>query len=883
MKINPNDPTITAYILGELDEAERREIENVLTEDPESRKYVEELRETTEALSVEFARDPELALSSSHRQAIEEELSGSRKSATAPVDGQIRGGFFSGLFGWRFGVAFSVAMVALIASVAYFNPSFHTASRTVQFAGRFEAPEPADRPQEELATLFERGASDPGAPAPARVGDQVQPQPASVVEGLEKEGLRESPNSPPLPEVQLQQKREYSVMSNEAEAVLADTRNPEARSEIAAKVVHIDEYVTADLDRNSETSQRPALGREAQDEASQREGSPPLALIGQRTKELNAPVYFGVDPALGDQLQQANQSGPQSNGAYFFYNKILSERERPLMVTKSGGLVLDSAPNQAVGGMGGLGGGLGRYGFYGDGNALGSELMERELATLSYPGTEDYESFQENPFKSPLQEPLSTLSIDVDTASYSNVRRFLNQGQLPPKDSIRIEEMINYFDYDYPQPTGEEPFSVQIEVSQCPWKPEHQLARLGIQGKEVAMDDRGTANLVFLLDVSGSMEPANKLPLVKQGMKLLLNQLRASDRVAIVTYAGSSGIALPSTPCSDKPTVVNAIEALRSGGSTNGASGIELAYKTARQNFSDGGINRVILATDGDFNVGITDRNALVELIEREAKSGVFLSVLGFGMGNLKDHKLESLADKGNGHYAYIDTLQEAQKVLVDQLGGTLFTIAKDVKIQIEFNPGQVGAYRLIGYENRKLAAQDFNDDTKDAGEVGAGHSVTALYEIVPPGVPISVTGVDPLKYQGARFDTEQWAWKIPYGPDKGKVVRAERPDDATESDAFESDEMMTVKLRYKQPDGDTSKKVEIPVKAGEIETEGSLDHTFAAAVAEFGMILRGSTYKGNANLDQVLDLARQGKGADEDGYRAEFLQLVKLAQSLAE
>jgi Ca-activated chloride channel family protein len=354
-------------------------------------------------------------------------------------------------------------------------------------------------------------------------------------------------------------------------------------------------------------------------------------------------------------------------------------------------------------------------------------------------------------------------------------------------------------------------------------------------------------------------------------MKLLLNQLQASDRVAIVTYAGSSGIALTPTPCSDKPKIVAAIEALCSGGSTNGASGIELAYKTARQNFSDGGINRVILATDGDFNVGVTDDNALVELIEREAKSGVFLSVLGFGMGNLKDHKLESLADKGNGHYAYIDTLQEAQKVLVDQLGGTLFTIAKDVKIQIEFNPGKVGAYRLIGYENRKLAAQDFNDDTKDAGEVGAGHSVTALYEIVPPGLEINVAGVDPLKYQ----TPETGNANLPIG---------EAP--ASEPAIVESDELMTVKLRYKQPDGDTSKKVEIPVNPPPIAGVGmdpSGDFKFAAAVAEFGMILRGSAYKGNANLDQVLDLARQGKGDDEDGYRAEFLQLVKLAQSLAE
>jgi Ca-activated chloride channel family protein len=467
-------------------------------------------------------------------------------------------------------------------------------------------------------------------------------------------------------------------------------------------------------------------------------------------------------------------------------------------------------------------------------------------------GTEAYDRIVENPFRNVTQNPLSTFSIDVDTASYSNMRRFLMQGTMPPPDSVRIEELINYFSYDYPQPDDKHPFSVNVEVADCPWAPTHLLAKIGLKGYEIAADERPSSNLVFLIDVSGSMQPPNKLPLLKQAMKSLVDQLDEYDRVAIVVYAGASGLVLPSTSCKDRGPVLAALDDLRSGGSTNGGAGIQLAYDVAAENFIEGGVNRVILATDGDFNVGVTNQGDLTRLIEDRAKEGVFLTVLGFGMGNYKDSTLEKLADQGNGNYAYIDSLTEVRKVLVEQMGGTLVTIAKDVKIQIEFNPALAAAYRLIGYENRILAAEDFNDDTKDAGEIGAGHTVTALYEIIPAGEQTDVPPVDPLKYQSASKPTGS------------------------------SDELMTVKLRYKPYDGDVSNLIERPVvDEGLTMNQASADFHFAAAVASFGMLLRNSRYAGTSTYDMVQDLAESGLGA-EDTYRLEFLDLVKRAAATA-
>lgn len=465
--------------------------------------------------------------------------------------------------------------------------------------------------------------------------------------------------------------------------------------------------------------------------------------------------------------------------------------------------------------------------------------------------TESYANVPEGAFQSAAIAPLSTFSIDVDTASYANVRRYLNDGQRPPRDAVRIEELLNYFRYDYPAPAGDAPFATLTEVASCPWRPEHYLARIGIKGREIPADRRPAANLVFLIDVSGSMDAPDKLPLVRQSLHLLAEQLEARDRIAMAVYAGATGLALPSTRGDRKRPIMAALDELRSGGSTNGGAGIQLAYRIARENFIDGGINRVILATDGDFNVGITSQPDLLALIEQKRQEGIFLTVLGFGTGNLKDRTLEMLADKGNGVYAYIDSLREGRKVLVEQLSGTLQTIAKDVKIQVEFNPARIEAYRLIGYENRALAAEDFNDDTKDAGEIGAGHTVTALYELAPAGAHT----VDPLRYQ------------------PGRVAIAPPV-------AAPANELFNLKLRYKAPDSDTSSRLEFPFR-DEVEAfeDSTRDFKFASAVAGFGMLLRDSEHKGGTSWDSVLAWAGEGRGEDELGYRDEFVGLVQKAR----
>jgi Ca-activated chloride channel family protein len=467
--------------------------------------------------------------------------------------------------------------------------------------------------------------------------------------------------------------------------------------------------------------------------------------------------------------------------------------------------------------------------------------------------TEAYSRIEDNGFLAVAENPLSTFSIDVDTASYANVRRFLRDGHLPPKDAVRIEELLNYFRYDYPEPQGDAPFSVTTEVGGCPWRPAHKLVLLGLQGRRLSEDALPPRNLVFLLDVSGSMQDSAKLPLVKSALAMLADQLTVKDSVSIVVYAGASGLALPPTSGDRKGEIRAALAALEAGGSTNGAEGIQLAYRVAAESFIEGGVNRVILATDGDFNVGVTSEGDLVRLIEQQRKTGIFLSVLGFGMGNLKDATMEKLADKGNGNYAYVDSLAEAHKVLVEEAGGTLVTIAKDVKVQVEFNPARVAAYRLIGYENRLLVAQDFNDDRKDAGDIGAGHSVTALYEVVPVGVELALPGVDPLKYQQVRK---------PVG-------------------AAASDEWLTVKLRYKEPAAETSRLIAHAVRS--LPGPGSTNLEFSAAVAGFGMMLRDSEHKGALTWPQVRELAVRGGATDPRGYRAEFVQLVERAAALAD
>lgn len=463
--------------------------------------------------------------------------------------------------------------------------------------------------------------------------------------------------------------------------------------------------------------------------------------------------------------------------------------------------------------------------------------------------TESYSTITENIFHTPTDEPLSTFSIDVDVASYANMRRFIQNGQRPPIDAVRIEELINYFTYDYAQPKGEHPFAIHTELVESPWNT-NQILRIGLQGRTIPKENLPASNLVFLIDVSGSMSSANKLPLLKSSFKLLVNELRPEDRVSIVVYAGAAGVVLPPTSGAEKATIINALERLQAGGSTAGGEGIKLAYKMAQEQFIEDGNNRVIIATDGDFNVGASSDAEMERLITRQKESGVFLTALGFGMGNYKDSKMETLADKGNGNYAYIDSFSEAKKVLGQEFGGTLFTIAKDVKIQIEFNPAHVQAYRLIGYENRLLNKEDFNNDKKDAGELGSGHSVTALYEVVPSGREWTAS-VDPLKYQ------------------ESKPVS-------------NSAELATVKFRYKDPDGSRSKLLQ-HVVATEARTwrKASTDTQWASAVAAFGMYIRNSEHLDAFSLDGIHELAMSASGEDRHGYRKELIEMITLFEQL--
>jgi Ca-activated chloride channel family protein len=475
--------------------------------------------------------------------------------------------------------------------------------------------------------------------------------------------------------------------------------------------------------------------------------------------------------------------------------------------------------------------------------------------------TEGYAPVNENGYRDVRHNPLSTFSIDVDNASYSNIRRFINMGQLPPPDAVRIEEMINYFKYDYAEPDVDHPFSVYTEIARCPWNTRHLLFQVGLKGKSISKSTLPPSNLVFLIDVSGSMNSPNKLPLLKSAFGMLVNELRPQDRVAIVVYAGAAGLVLESTPGNRKEVIMRAIDHLHAGGSTAGGAGLRLAYAEAGRNFIRSGNNRIILATDGDFNVGESSNGGMERLVEEEREKGVFITVLGFGMGNYKDDKMEIIADKGNGNYSYIDNLQEAQRVLVREFGGTLFTIAKDVKFQIEFNPAKIESYRLIGYENRLLNDEDFNDDRKDAGEMGAGHNVTALYELIPAGSDEYRPVIDPLRYQ--RTDT-----------------RETEANDREYQDARK--EYLNIKIRYKKPDGKTSRLFEKPVRGPVRNIEYASDNLrFAAAVSEFGMLLRNSEYKADATLTEAINLANGARGEDEDGYRAELVRLIKTVKGM--
>ncbi len=756
MKLHPNDPKLTDYALGEIqDENERKAIEEFLEHSEEARQEVDSIREAATLLTSELQSEPAPLLSNQQHQEIA--AKSQRQSHSFLILARSRWGLVGGLA--------AAACLILAINVSLLNPGQE--ERVGQLA-QLERPASVTTSGSEQRTDSAVGEVESVLTRNRKVSESSSVQPKERKADLNERAQRPQPVQP-------------------------------------------EERVVVDAFAKKE----PIAGRVSQNRA-KTSPPPPISRYAYELSSLSASRFRG----------STDQASPAAG-----------------------------IPGGAVGGVAGVIGGI----HVMSGPPPGSAPVPPDIA----PGqprrsqdfnTEAYDQIVDNAFMEVTQNPLSTFSIDVDTASYANVRRFLTRAVLPPRGAVRIEEMVNYFSYDYPAPSGSDPFSVQVEIAQAPWKPEHRLVRVGIKGKDVNLANRPSSNLVFLLDVSGSMRPENKLPLLKKAMRLLVEKLGENDRVAIAVYAGASGLVLPSTSCDKKEQILASLDRLQAGGSTNGASGIQLAYDTAVSNFIAGGINRVILATDGDFNVGVTNQGDLIRMIEEKAKSGVFLSVLGFGVGNYKDSTIEKIADKGNGNYAYIDTLNEARKVLVREMGGTLITIAKDVKIQIEFNPAQVKAYRLIGYENRMLRAQDFNDDTKDAGEIGAGHTVTALYEVIPAGQSVEVPQVDALKYQKPREVTG----------------------------ASGSSELLTLKLRYKEPSGQTSKPMEFPIRdEARLYSQASLDFKFAAAVASFGMILRDSPHKGNATLEGALELAIEGKGEDTHGYRGEFIELVKKAGSI--
>jgi len=775
-RINPDDPKWTAYVLGELDDAERAAIDRELESSEEARALVEELRFAMDLMKTELREAVKIApLTQEQRETI-------RASAGAAMTTPRRRWFAARPSMWMTGLA--AASVAAIVLVAVVGPR---RAQDVRFLGG---------PVAELRPAEQQNAE-------AATAGPVQPS-ADL-------GLRyQHPGTPP-----------EALRTEEAKVAGTATKETTAINETPSPVP-----LEGEVRQSAESTERQQY-KNLKDETTA--AAPGVA------QNLGAPGREPIGIDSTSRLSAVQAGNPQQQGAGGTATKLQREFAA----------APPPPPPAAAPSVGALDNVM---------RAPGVPPVFDRTRPGFYNGAESYDAINDNSFLPVVQNPLSTFSIDVDTASYSNVRRFLNQGQRPPRDAVRIEEMINYFSYDYPQPIGKNPVGASIEAASTPWNPQHRLVRIGIKARDVEAQRRPASNLVFLIDVSGSMQPGERLPLLKEGMRMLVQQLTANDRVTVVTYAGTTGVALRPTRGDQKDVILGLIDSLQAGGSTNGASGIQLAYEQAMASFIPNGVNRVILATDGDFNVGITDRNALLRLIEDKAKSGVFLSVLGVGMGNYKDATLEMLADKGNGNYAYLDTLNEARKVLVEQMSGTLITVVKDVKVQVEFNPAVVDAYRLIGYENRALRNEDFNNDLKDAGDMGAGHTVTVLYEVVPRGVAINAPGVDALKYPV---------------PAPAPVQNA-------------SNETLTVKIRYKEPAGSDSKLLVFPlVDREQTFARSSVDFRFSAAVASFGMILRNSPYKGTATIDSVLSMAEDSLGPDRNGYRREFLQLVQRARQI--
>ncbi len=837
--MNTDDPKLTAYALDELDPAERAEIEQLLRENADAAAEIEQTRAFAAQLRTRLKAEPAEPLHPAQRAEVL-----AATNAPAPVAPRKILLFSPKTAAWTA----LAASIAVGAGYALLLPTLHEMR--------------PGRPSVETA-MVNGGFLEKRDGSEVRITLGMQPAPmpeAPVAFGDLAEGLHPEPTPTSPRPIALGTLAPVSGPVTAPEPLLAGTKGDPNRAvlgwEAQPGVVRGFESKSGGnqpLDLSKAVAD--PMGREAKPTAKNPKSLATvsklsvIATAASPAPDGGSTEYFakaaGAHPTP-DAPSAASAMAGRVGGLARGTDRLtvaLKDNERTRTLSDSDGLAPFTREKRAD-------------------DLVDMEQVLREVRPEA-PGTESYDDVTDNPFMKPSVAPLSTFSIDVDTASYANARRFLNNNQLPPRASVRIEELINYFHYDYPQPDGDTPFSTAMEVATCPWAPEHRLLRVALHGREIQRAARPASNLVFLVDVSGSMQPENKLPLLKRSLALMVDQLSDRDQVSIVVYAGAAGCVLEATHSKDR--IRSALSQLESGGSTHGSAGIQLAYELAEKHFIKGGTNRVLLATDGDWNVGVTDKGDLTGLIERKAKSGVFLTVLGFGMDNLKDDMLEKLADKGNGNYAYIDTLNEGRKVLVDELGATLITIAKDVKIQVEFNPAQIGAYRLIGYENRVMAAKDFADDTKDAGEIGAGHSVTALYELIPAGQePPATTLNEELKYQKVA--------KVEPAP----TVPALAVTDPA------SKELLTLKLRYKAPDGDKSTLREFPLTdSGHSFANSSRDFRFAAAVAGYGMLLRGSPNKGSANWELIHELATEGKGDDRDGYRAEFVGLVEKARAL--
>lgn len=858
-----DDPRVTAFVLGELPDNESAQFTQEMNANPELAAAVEEARAVTEQVESFFHSAAVPPLETNRVESIV------RESETVPSEDDLASAGSAAGAAWfqtrwvQWAVAASVIGIILGLSV----PAVHTARETASHQHPAFSIDAADQSGPELTESMVVEAS------PFEGAEMVyQPLGETVAKSMPAE--KKAKGEP----FGLQSASRVSGISPAAEATSSDA-SPRTIAE--SSLPSTNEQVV---------KSRPA--KRAEDPAMEM-GMDSMMGMGGMDMEMAGPAMEGMDMGMGMGMDGMGMMGGGMGGmpaGEILRLELDSQLATPTDSEPSAGKpmrydfgftpVPSSAPNRPASDQVALRANRGRFS-----ERELEELTPGGLPGFAVPTTPDgegrgpgmsgdkFDPITENEFQRVTEHPLSTFSIDVDTASYAKVRSYLQRGQLPRPDSVRIEELVNYFDYQYTPPSAEDPvpFSSAMAVASCPWNDNNRLVRVGIQAKDIDRKERPRCNLVFVIDTSGSMKRPNKLPLVIEGMKVLLDQLDKKDRVAIVVYAGSSGLVLDSTPVKQKKKIVRALSALSAGGSTNGGAGLQLAYQTARENFLEDGVNRVILCSDGDFNVGMTGTDQLVAEATRQSKSGTELTVLGFGMGNHNDAMMERISNSGAGNYAFVDTTAEANKVLADQVAGTLFTVAKDVKIQIEFNPAVVSAYRLIGYENRILAKEDFNDDKKDAGEIGAGHRVTALYEIAPVGqLPDSIApDVDPLKYQPSGSSA----------PDAEATTESEEPEKADES---ATKEILTLKIRHKPPQGDVSEKLMFPLVNESVPFEkADADFQFAAAVAGFGMQLRNSTHAGTWTMDDVIATASDAKGDDEHGLRAEFLELARTAKRL--